>query len=171
MLFRYCLCNPIGPNLRLKTLIMKNFFLIVFVALLSLCTISCGKSGGGNTTPPADKSKSVLIKITVNPVIDNNHGSFGGSIFALLPNSGYATWKVNGVTRTGENTIAFTSTDLKNGVITLETTANVNSASLDVSGVTISTPFTVLVEPTINGKADSSVSIPVTSTMQRDFTY
>ena len=171
MLFRYCPYNPIGSNLRLKTLIMKRAYLVVLAALLSVCTISCGKSGGKSTTPPDNKSKSVLIKITVNPVIDSDHGSFTGSILGLLPNSGYATWKVNGVTRTSEDVIAFTTTDLKNGVITLESTANVNSVNLSVSGVTVSQAFTVLVEPTINGKADSSVSIPVTSTMQRSFTY
>ncbi|HEY4290212.1 MAG TPA: hypothetical protein VGN00_24090 [Puia sp.] len=71
---------------------------------------------------------------------------------------------MNGVTRTNETDIAFTMTDLKNGSITLETTANVSSAYLSLSGVTVSQPHTVLVQPTINGKADSSVSIPVTST-------
>ncbi|HTI89235.1 MAG TPA: hypothetical protein VL727_01550 [Puia sp.] len=150
---------------------MKRTYLVVFAALLSVCTISCGKSGGKATTPPDNKSKSFSVKITVSPVIDSDHGSFTGSALALLPNSGYATWKVNGVTRTAENNIVFTTTDLKNGVITLETTANVNSVNLDVSGVTVSQPFTVLVAPTINGTADSIVSIPVTSTMQRSFTY
>jgi hypothetical protein len=136
-------------------------------------TISCSKSGGGNSnnTTPDNKTKSVLIKITVSPVLDDNHGSFTRSILGLLPNSGHATWKVNGVTRTGEDGISFATTDLKNGVITLESTANVNSAYLDASGVTIATPFTVVVAPTINGKTDSTVSIPVTRTMQRSFTY
>ena len=152
---------------------MKSIFSVVFVAFLSVCTISCGKSGGGNgnNTTPDNKTKSVLIKITVSPVPGANTGSFVGSVLALLPNSGYATWKVNGVTRTSETSIAFTTTDLQNGIITLETTANVSSASLNVSGVTATQPFTVLVAPTINGTADSTVSIPVTSTMQRSFTY
>jgi len=150
---------------------MKSSILVVFVALLSVCTLSCGKSGGNGNTTPVNKSKSVFIKITVNPVPGTNTGSFVGSVLALLPNSGYATWKVNGVTRTNENNIAFTTTDLQNGIITLETTANVSSANLDVSGVTATQPFTVVVAPTINGTADSTVSIPVTSTMQRSFTY
>ena len=151
---------------------MKSIFPVVFVALLSVCTLSCGKSGGGNNTTPVNKSKSVLIKITVNPVPGDNQGSFAGNVSALLPNSGYATWKVNGVTRTNENNISFTTTDLKNGIITLETTASVNSAYLSISGVTVSQyPFTVLIAPTINGTADSTLSIPVTATMQRSFTY
>jgi len=152
---------------------MKSIYLVVFVALLSVNTISCGKSGGGSgtNTTPDNKTKSVLIKITVNPVPGNNTGSFAGNVSALLPNSADATWKVNGVTRTSENVIAFTTTDLKNGIITLETTANVSSAYLSISGVTATQPFTVVVAPTINGTADSTVSIPVTSTMQRSFTY
>lgn len=149
---------------------MKNVFLVLSTAFLFTGISSCKKSGGGGS--PAPVTKSVLIKITVAPGIVPNQGSFTGAVNALLPNSGFATWKVNGTVRANENTIAFTQTDLQSGVITLETTANVTSVNLDVSGVTVpQNPFNVTVLPTINGVSQTAVSIPVTSTMTRDFTY
>lgn len=151
---------------------MKRSSLVVIAALLTVGSISCKKSGSKNT-PPNTKSESVLIKITLTPVPGGAvKGDFDAAVYALLPNSQYATWKVNNVTRNNETTLTFTQADFQNGVLTLETTANVTAAYLSMGGITTAPyPYTVLVEPTINGKADSTSTISVTNTFTRDLTY
>ena len=151
---------------------MTRILLIAAVAVLSLGSLSCKKSGGGGpTTTPT--GKSVFIKLTLSPAVLPGQDNLSGAVNAVLPGtSGLATWKVNGVTRTNESTIAFTQADFKNGVITLETTAGVTSANLALSAMAINqTSYTIVVETTLDGKAQDPVSIPVTSTLQRSFTY
>ena len=158
--------------LRLKFLTMKRILSIAVLATLSFGLFSCKKSSGdgpGNTTPAG---KTIVIKITLSPMPLPSMADFSGAVNALLPNSSYATWKVNGVTRTSETTIAFSPTDFKSGVITLETTAPIKTANLAVSGLVVGqTSYTALVETTLDGKAQDPVTISVTSTMQRSFSY
>jgi hypothetical protein len=158
--------------LRLKFLTMKRILSIAVIAILSFGIFSCKKSSGdgpGNTTPAG---KSVLIKITLSPAVLPQYADFSGAVNALLPNSSIATWKVNGVTRTGETSISFSPTDFKTGVLTLETTTPVKTANLSVGGLVVGqTSYTALVETTVDGKAQDPVSISVTSTMQRSFSY
>lgn len=139
--------------------------------LLMSGAISCKKSSdGGNNNNNSPAGKTVLIKITLSPVPATNQGSFTGAVNAVLPSQNLATWKVNDVLRSNESTIAFTLSDFKNGVLTLETTAAVTVANLTVSGVTTSQyPFNSTVQWTLNGKASDPVSIPVTATMTRSF--
>ncbi|WP_143773932.1 hypothetical protein [Niastella vici] len=111
-----------------------------------------------------------MYKLTLSPVPASNQGSFGGSINALLPNLKFATWKVNGVLRSGENTISFSASDFQNGVLTLEATEGISSGNLAIVGTTTSAyPYTVVVQWTVNGKANDPVTIPVTSFVQRSF--
>jgi len=148
---------------------MNRIITVITAVLLITGAFSCKKSssGGSNNTPT---TKTVVIKITLSPVPGSNQGSFTGACNALLPNQNFATWKVNGVVRSSENTIAFTASDFQNGALTLETTAAVTSANLSMSGVTTAQyPFTVVYTATVNGKANDPVTIPVTSTMTRSF--
>jgi hypothetical protein len=159
--------------LRLKFLTMKRILSIAVAATLSFGIFSCKKSSGGdspgNTTPAG---KTVLIKITLSPAVLPQNADFSGAVNGLLPNSSIATWKVNGVTRTSETTIAFSQADFKSGVITFETTAPIRNANLAVNGLVVGqTSYTALVETTLDGKAQDPVTISVTSTMQRSFSY
>lgn len=142
-------------------------------AFLSVFSISCSKGGGSHNNNPGSKSESVSFKITLTPTPGGGlKGDFDGAFNALLPNSQYATWKINGVVRTNETTIAITQADFQNGVITLEPTANVTAANLSLGGSTTAQyPYTVLIEPTINGKADTALTIPVTNTFDRELKY
>ncbi len=144
---------------------MKRIYLAAF-AIVSLTTVlSCKKGGGDNPSPPAQKTKSVFIKVYLTPSLNaSQKGYIAGSIFALLPNSGYATWKVNGTVRNGENTIGFTDADFQNGVITFESTAAVTQTSFDISGINPSNnPYNIVVVPTLNSTVTDSVSIPVST--------
>ena len=151
---------------------MKKIFTVLTAVLLITGAISCKKSsGGGNNNNNQPGTKSVVLKFTLSPVPGTNTGSFTGACNALLPNQNFATWKVNGVVRSNENTISFTTSDFQNGVLTLETTEAVTTGNLSITGVTTSQyPFTVVYLATINGKANDPVTIPVTSTMTRSFT-
>jgi len=138
--------------------------------LLISGAISCKKSSDGGNNNTGSDAKTVVIKITLSPVPGTNQGSFSGAVNALLPNSNFATWKVNDVLRSNETTIAFSASDFKNGILTLETTAAVTIANLSVSGVTTSQyPYNAVVQWTLNGKSNDPVNIPVTSTMTRSF--
>lgn len=152
---------------------MTRILLIAAVTLMTFGSFSCSKKsdgGGSNNTTPT--GKTVLIKITLTPAVLPGQDNINGAVNGVLPNSKLATWIVNGVTRTGETTIAFTQADFKNGVITLESTAGVTSANLALSGLVVNqTSYTALLETTLDGKAQDPVSIPVTSTMQRSFSY
>ena len=150
---------------------MKRIFFLVLAAFLFSGILSCSKKSGGGSSPTA-KTETVSFKITLNPVPGSNQGAFNGACDGLLANGNYAVWKVNGVTRSNEAAIAFTQTDFQNGVLTLEATTDVTTATLDVGGATVPTlPFTVTVVPTINGVVTDSTVLPVTSTMQRDWTF
>lgn len=139
-------------------------------ALLISGAISCKKSSDGGNNNNNSNGKTVLIKITLSPVPGTNQGSFSGAVNAVMPNLNLTTWKVNDVVRPNENTIGFTATDFKNGVLTLETTAPVTTTNLSVSGVTTAQyPFNVVVQWTVGGKVNDPISIPVTSTMTRSF--
>jgi len=149
---------------------MKKSAILALSAFLFSGLLSCSKKSGPSS-PPA-KSESVSIKITLNPVITTSQGDFIATCLALLPNGGYATWVVNGTTRSGENTISLTQTDFQNGVVTLSTTSNVASANLDISGATTAqSPYTVTVVPNINGTVTDSTFLTVTSTMQRSYSF
>ena len=140
-----------------------------------LAVLSCKKGGGDNPSPPAQKTESVFIKVYLTPSLNaSQKGFISGSILALLPNSGYTTWKVNGTVRNGENSIGFTDADFQNGVLTFESTAAVTQANFEISGINPSNnPYNIVVVPTINNTVTDSVSIPVTTngTADRDFTY
>ena len=152
---------------------MKKILSIVAIATLSFGSFSCSKKsdgGGSNNTTPT--GKSILIKITLSPAVLPGQDDISGAVNGVLPGSQLATWKVNGVTRTNESTISFTQADFKSGVITLEATAGITNANLALSGLAINqTSYTVLVETTLDGKAQDPVSIPVTNILQRTFTY
>jgi|GEM_PF-2208886 hypothetical protein len=152
---------------------MKKILSIALVATLSFGSFSCSKkSDNGGSNNNTTKGKSVLIKITLSPAVLPGQDDFSGAINGVLPGSQLATWKVNGVTRTNESTIAFTQADFKSGVITIEATAGVTSANLALSGLAVSqTSYSVLVETTLDGKAQDPVTIPVTSVLQRSFSY
>lgn len=154
-----------------KTLTMKKIIAVLATVLLISGAISCKKSSDGGNSNTG--TKTVVITLTLSPVPGSNQGSFSGAANAVLPGSqGLATWKVNGVLRANESTISFSAADFQSGVLKLETTAAVTSANLSIGGVTTSQyPFNVIVQPTINGKASDPLTIPVTSTMQRSFTY
>jgi hypothetical protein len=143
-------------------------------AVVFAFVVSCKKGGGGpGTTPPkTDTSKSVLVKITLNPIPATSTGTFTGAIGGLLPNLKDPTWKVNGTVRPDEGTIGFTQDDFQGGILTLEATSNVNLASLTIGGgTTPSYPYTVHVEPTINGKIKDSVTIKVTGVLSRQWSW
>lgn len=148
---------------------MKKIVTILASLLLISGAISCKKSSDStNNNNPT--TKTVVYKLTLSPVPANNQGSFSGSVNALLPNLKFATWKVNGVLRSDENTISFNASDFQNGTLTLEATEGVSTANLAITGTTTSEhPFTVVVQWTINGKANDAVTIPVTSAVQRSF--
>lgn len=150
---------------------MKRIATVLMSVLLMAGAISCKKSsdGGNNNNSGA---KTVVIKLTLSPVPGSNQGSFSGAVNAVLPSQKMATWKVNNVLRSNESTIAFTASDFQSGTLTLEATEAVTSANLSIAGVTTSQyPYNVTVLSTINGKASDPLTIPVTSTMQRSFTY
>jgi hypothetical protein len=150
---------------------MKKIITVLLSVLLISGAVSCKKNSDGGSNSNAD-SKTVMIKLTLSPVPAGNQGSFSGAVNAILPSQKLATWKVNGVLRSNETTIAFSAPDFQNGVLTLETTEAVTTANLSIAGVTTSQyPYTATVQPTINGKANDPVSIAVASTMQRSFTY
>jgi hypothetical protein len=145
---------------------------VVFAFVLSCKKSSGGGSntGGGGTKP--DTSKSVLVKITLNPLPTISTGTFNGAIDGLLPNLKEPTWKVNGTVRPDEGTIAFTPDDFQGGILTLEATSNVNMAALTIGGGASSTyPYTVHIEPTINGKIKDSVTIKVTGAFSRQWSW
>jgi len=151
---------------------MKRILSLAVLATLSFGIFSCKKSDGGGSNNNTPTGKSVLIKITLSPAVLPGQDDISGAVNGVLPGSKLATWKMNGVTRTNESTIAFTQADFKSGVITLEATAGVTSANLALSGLAVSgTTYTVLVETSLDGKAQDPVSIPVTSTLQRSFSY
>lgn len=153
---------------------MKRISFFVTAALVLACALSCKKSNSnpGNTGTMTDSSKSVLVKITLNPVPAANTGSFDGAISGLLPNLKDATWKVNGVTRSNEPTITFKQDDFQNGLLTLEATSNVNFTTFSFGATTLSNyPFTIHIEPTINGKITDSTTIRVTSTLTRTWNW
>jgi len=148
---------------------MKKIVTLLTSILLISVAISCKKSSdSGNNNNPT--TKTVVYKLTLSPVPANNQGSFSGAVNALLPNLKFVTWKVNGVLRSNENTISFTASDFQNGALTLETTEGISSSNLSIAGITTSEhPFTVVVQWTVNGKANDPVTIPVTSSIQRSF--
>lgn len=149
---------------------MKKIFTVLLSVLLVSGAISCKKSNDGGNNSNNPEAKTVVIKITLSPVPANNQGYFSGAVNALLPSLNLATWKVNDVLRSNETTISFTGNDFKNGVLTLETTAAVTNANLSVSGVTTSQyPFNVVVQWTLNGKANDPINLPVTTTMTRSY--
>ncbi|MBO9198660.1 MULTISPECIES: hypothetical protein [Niastella] len=149
---------------------MKRIITVLTLILVISGTISCKKSkddGGNNNVPGA---KTLSIKLTLSPVPTSSQGSFSGAINALLPNLNLATWKVNGVVRSNESTIAFSETDFKNGVLTLETTEAVSKCSVSLSGIaTSANPYTAVIQWTLGGKANDPITMPVTSTLVRSF--
>lgn len=148
---------------------MKKIVTVLASLLLISGVFSCKKSSdGGNNNNST--TKTVVYKLTLSPVPASNQGSFSGSIYALLNNQKFVTWKVNGVIRSNENTITFNVSDFQNGALTLETTEGITSGNLAIIGSTTSAyPFTVVVQGTVNGKANDPVTIPVTSFVQRSF--
>jgi hypothetical protein len=149
---------------------MKRIITVLFSVLLISGAISCKKSNDGGNNNNNTTGKTVVIKITLSPVPGTNQGSFSAAVNALQPNLELTTWKVNDVLRPNETTLGFTAADFKNGVLTLETTAAVTTTNLSVSGVTTAQyPFNVTVQWTVGGKANDPITLPVTSTMQRDY--
>jgi hypothetical protein len=148
---------------------MKKIVTVLASLLVISGAISCKKSSdGGNNNNPT--TRTVVYKLTLSPIPANNQGSLTGGISALLPNLKFVTWKVNGVLRPNENTISFTVSDFQNGALTLETTEGISSGNMSIAGSTTSAyPFTVVVQGTVNGKANDPVTIQVTSFVQRSF--
>jgi hypothetical protein len=149
---------------------MKKIITVLMSVLLISGAISCKKSSDGGNNNNNAAAKTVVIKITLSPVTAANQGSFTGNVNALLPDFNFATWKVNDVVRPNETGIGFNASDFKNGILTLETTAPVTTTNLSVSGVTTTQyPFNVVVQWTLNGKANDPITLPVTTTMTRSY--
>lgn len=135
---------------------MKRIAIVLASAWLLIGATACSKKKDDNS------GKSVLIKISLSTAAAASKGSFSCAVNALLPSMDYATWKVNGTVRANESTLGFTTADFVNDVLTLETTANVYTANLSLGGFAASQyPYNVKVETTLNGKAESPVSIDV----------
>ena len=63
---------------------MTRILLIAAVAVLSLGSLSCKKSGGGGpTTTPT--GKSVFIKLTLSPAVLPGQDNLSGAVNAVLP--------------------------------------------------------------------------------------